>query len=918
MSIQYYPPLIEGKLPAFAINPDPNSTEKISFSIPYRLNKAVSTEDFSRMAIMIKTVTTGTIKLDSDTQSCAETYYLTSNNLYSANFTIDRDENENDTSLTTFTPAIGNYYKVQLAFKDFEGGDETKPIYSPWSSVGVIKCTATPTVEISSLDDSISNNEQTLYIGSYINKDVTEKLYSYQFTVYDKDDQVYDTSGELIHNTSTDENIAGEGVRTTLQWAPTKSLREGVPYRIALKCTTINGYVKNSATYGIIAAQTVDANIPARLLATPDYDNGRVIISLTKRISDDEEIPFTGRFAISRYSQSKNQWNIVCRFNMFSQTPSDIGIIWTDCTLEHGENYLYAIQAYNDNGLYSNRSYHVLANPDIYSAIPYLDVDENGQPYYILADFEDIFLTDGERQLRIQYNPKVSSYKTNILENKIETIGSKFPFVFRNGSVNYKEFPISGLLSYLTDSEELFMSGIYPPEDSMLRSTTPAAAASKMRVSDAGSKLTSDNFFRERQFKMAVLDWLNDGKPKLFRSPSEGNCIVRLMNTSLTPMESIGRMLHTFNSTAFEIADYSFENLNRYGLLNMPATDNRAMKFASVNFHDVATANTFAPGYSMYAVYITNATPGTKYEFTFNDSSINHPITCEIGVTGSYYVSADAPTVASIALIEGDYYNSAVVHYGYYDMIIPDNFSYISKITTTAEASQIIGYDKTKNIITDKLEDIRRQIGCFYNIIIAPRNIKTIYSRSGIFYWDDDFETAVTESDWSDLDIYYVATTNHYYSGKPSNDLDLGNTMPEKYFQFNDYILDLSTGNAYHSDDPLLDVLQPNPQAQEKFVSLTHGCYYIGGDIGTVETLKLTPGVYVDLSYELKIKEYSIETTHEETITAKAAWEEAKKQYEENPTQNNQNLINETYASYITAIEADLERAWEEQGYYVL
>jgi hypothetical protein len=54
--------------------------------------------------------------------------------------------------------------------------------------VGVIKCTAIPAVEISSLNDSISNNEQTLYVGSYINKDVTEKLYSYQFTVYDKDD----------------------------------------------------------------------------------------------------------------------------------------------------------------------------------------------------------------------------------------------------------------------------------------------------------------------------------------------------------------------------------------------------------------------------------------------------------------------------------------------------------------------------------------------------------------------------------------------------------------------------------------------------------------------------------------------------------------------------------------------------------
>jgi hypothetical protein len=31
------------------------------------------------------------------------------------------------------------------------------------------------------------------------------------------------------------------------------------------------------------------------------------------------------------------------------------------------------------------------------------------------------------------------------------------------------------------------------------------------------------------------MNWLNNGKPKLFRSPSEGNYIVRLMSVSLTP-----------------------------------------------------------------------------------------------------------------------------------------------------------------------------------------------------------------------------------------------------------------------------------------------------------------------------------------------------------------------------------------------
>jgi hypothetical protein len=39
-------------------------------------------------------------------------------------------------------------------------------------------------------------------------------------------------------------------------------------------------------------------------------------------------------------------------------------------------------------------------------------------------------------------------------------MGGQYPFIFRNGSVNYKEFSISGLLSYLSDEKELFMQGI--------------------------------------------------------------------------------------------------------------------------------------------------------------------------------------------------------------------------------------------------------------------------------------------------------------------------------------------------------------------------------------------------------------------------------------------------------------------------
>jgi hypothetical protein len=42
----------------------------------------------------------------------------------------------------------------------------------------------------------------------------------------------------------------------------------------------------------------------------------------------------------------------------------------------------------------------------------------------------------------------------------MDTIGGKYPFIFRNGNVYYKEFSISGLISLIADPNEKFLSGI--------------------------------------------------------------------------------------------------------------------------------------------------------------------------------------------------------------------------------------------------------------------------------------------------------------------------------------------------------------------------------------------------------------------------------------------------------------------------
>ena len=46
--------------------------------------------------------------------------------------------------------------------------------------------------------------------------------------------------------------------------------------------------------------------------------------------------------------------------------------------------------------------------------------------------------------------------------------------------------------------------------------------------------------------------------------------MVRLMNTSLSPNDTLGRMLHTFSSTGYEIMDNTIDNLKHYGLINLP------------------------------------------------------------------------------------------------------------------------------------------------------------------------------------------------------------------------------------------------------------------------------------------------------------------------------------------------------------
>ena len=126
---------------------------------------------------------------------------------------------------------------------------------------------------------------------------------------------------------------------------------------------------------------------------------------------------------------------------------------------------------------------------------------------------------------------------------KQDTIGARYPTIFRNGYTDYAEFPINSLVSLQSDDENLFTT---------------------LELID--TNLSDYNIAQERKFREEVEKFLNNGKPKLFKSPTEGNFIVGLMNISFSPNATLGRMLYSVSATAYEIAENNLSNLINLGI----------------------------------------------------------------------------------------------------------------------------------------------------------------------------------------------------------------------------------------------------------------------------------------------------------------------------------------------------------------
>lgn len=604
---------------------------------------------------------------------------------------------ENITPLADhYTFSIGMYYKVQIAYIDHYGNK------GPYSSVAIVKCLGASSVtgisvaglqQYNDQNEDYVNNAQQFYIGQFYNDSLAQdSVYQYRFVLKEKN------TNKLIKDTGWLRPTYDANQQPIMSFSLNQSLNQNLQYLLCFEVTTLNGYT-DSIEYTISGQQLeypnqFDYDIEV-FQDSKGQDNGYITIQLKDYNRDNYELPPTGNFILLRNEIGADIWETVTHFQL--QSTYDVTqFTWNDFMVEAGKKYMYAIQQYYTDIATQQTHYSSkrLANS------------------IIVPQFDHMFLSDAEHQLRISFNPQVSNFKDIVQESKVETLGSKYPYIFRNGTIQYKEINISGLISYHMDPDEFFIKQNFISSDTrLLTETSNAQEAQKFVRMDGlqqgilnenlihytgtalqteddpwhpvryeyflsskdnnlslergtglfstnnpafhfslttlleenkiysleiaifnennevrrsnydicqtlstmpSIQLTNENFAKEKDFKLKVLEWLNNGKPKAFRSPAEGNYIIQLMNVTLSPEATVGRMLHSFQATAYEMADNTMENLQNMSLVAQSqfAVDAVSRKenitySKTYYFNDQATS---ATGNIYIAIPISNST----------------------------------------------------------------------------------------------------------------------------------------------------------------------------------------------------------------------------------------------------------------------------------------------------------------------
>lgn len=473
---------------------------------------------------------------------------------------------------------------------------------SEWSTVMLIKSIQAPEVIIktesfngvsNSGSISIETTTTPIFTGLYTSTAANhESVNQFIFTLYDEEDNQLETSDWLQYEADT-------GIKYRFK----RILENDSYYSVTLNILTVNGYTLPNPIRYNFQVHTLELDKLSSLDfygCESDYvfgqNNGCVKLYITSYES------LNGNYVIMR-SSSKDAfatWHDI-KYLFYFNTVLSHSMVFADFTIESGVQYKYAISIENDSEL-TIRSEPLLAAcyPD-----KEREASKKQENYIWEYNFEYSYLYRDGVQLKLSLNQKINSFKHTVLRSKQDTLGGKYPYLSSNGYANYIEFPLSGTITFQMDEDQTFFQigqdGLYYnnelvlPKSKFDRATTsrPHVSSYTITLDDDGQEIFTpdspvldaghlgsidytistdfeyNNIYVERIFREKEEEFLNDFNYKLYRSATEGNIVVGLLNVSLTPKAELGRMIYDFSATAYQVSDSEIEDLNSAGIIEI-------------------------------------------------------------------------------------------------------------------------------------------------------------------------------------------------------------------------------------------------------------------------------------------------------------------------------------------------------------
>ena len=491
-------------------------------------------------------------------------------------------------------------YKVQLRFSSSSDSANffTNDIdnFSEWSTVCIIKPIQVPIFYIDEFhlnDDSppeqtdINNFYSTLsdFTGVYKQQNSLEALKSWRLRLlsnsYNKDNilsienYVLSDSGWIL-NSANNYNTNDNSV--VLACSLPYELKQNIIYKLLFEIKTKNGYESNILYTFICNNQSINTLV-GELKSYINEKEGYVKLTFSSSEND------IGNLVIRRTDARSNflKWEDL----KFLEYHDIINFVYYDFTVQSGTFYRYLIQKVDARGR---------------RGTPLYDSSRaNGTG--IMVEWEHPFLLqstgngdlEGTKQLKLKYDFQISSYKTNVSESKTDTIGSKYPYIRRNGNMYYRSFPITGTITQFMDEANLFTSS-----QILFNNKYEQYQVFKGQIGNYGVQY---DYTYERKFREKVEEFLYNSKPKLYKSMQQGNIFIKLMQVSLTPKNELGRLVYSFSATAYEIDEPIINTFNNYGLITV-GTFNPNISYqttvmgqiSSFDFNDNIEGNIFKAG----------------------------------------------------------------------------------------------------------------------------------------------------------------------------------------------------------------------------------------------------------------------------------------------------------------------------------